>query len=98
PGSPVNQRRVEQRLQPQAGLIDALLRADRHLRLDQIVPGRRNRSIRSRVAPDPARLFHVRDNPRIATATAQAEVEADGTATRPAQRLLAQQLRSLLVL
>ena len=93
--APVLAAGVEQALQAQRGLIGALARADRHLRLDQLLAGGRDRGIGRGVAPDPARLVHVGDDRRIAAAVAQAQVEAHGAAALPAQALVAEQLARL---
>ena len=70
PPAPVLKGRVEQPLQTQRRAVGALVGTDRHLPLDELLSGRRERGVLGAVALDPAGALEVRDDPRIAAALA----------------------------
>src|SRR5882724_6610983 len=96
--TPVRQRRIEQVLQSQRRLVGALARANRHLRLHQLLAVWGQGRIGGAEALDPAGLIEVGNDEGIATAMLESEVDTDSVPRRPLERLVAEQLSRLVKL
>jgi hypothetical protein len=69
-----------------------LIRADRHLGLDQLFAVRRQRRIGRGEALDPACLVEVGHDERVAAAGSEAEVKADGVTALPHEPVVCEEV------